>query len=159
MYVGIGYFTLPLLVHGKVKHVHACEINPDSIEALRKNLKLNRVDPDRYTIHHGDNVETAKRLVGIADRVCLGFLPSAKLAYKSAVSMLRRDCGGWLHVHGNVHEDERNDFARSLEKTLESHAHSLGLKNWKARVMHIERVKSYAPRVDHLVLDVKMGLL
>jgi len=157
MYVGIGYFTLPLLIHGNVKHVHACEINPDSIEALRRNLKLNRVDSSRYTIHHGDNVETAKGLEGIADRVLLGLIPTAKLAYKSAVSLLRRDRGGWLHVHENVHEDKRVSFSKSLERTLESYAMSLGLENWKARVVHIERVKSYAPHIDHLVLDVHMG--
>eukprot|EP01050_Picozoa_sp_SAG11_P007581 SAG11_NODE_637_length_8033_cov_4.585707_10_plen_120_part_00 len=31
-----GYFTLPLLVHAKVAHVHACELNPDSVAALRR---------------------------------------------------------------------------------------------------------------------------
>ena len=28
---GIGYFTLPFLVHGKASHVHACEWNPHSV--------------------------------------------------------------------------------------------------------------------------------
>jgi hypothetical protein len=36
MYAGIGYFTLPLLVHVGATHLHACELNPDSIEAMRK---------------------------------------------------------------------------------------------------------------------------
>ena len=33
-YAGIGYYTMQLLVHANVEHVHACEINPNSIKAL-----------------------------------------------------------------------------------------------------------------------------
>ena len=35
-FCGIGYYTIPFLVRGLAKHVHACEINPNSIIALRK---------------------------------------------------------------------------------------------------------------------------
>lgn len=51
---GIGYFTLPYLVHAQASHVHACEWNPDAVEALKKNLSSNGVS-DRCTIHQGDN--------------------------------------------------------------------------------------------------------
>lgn len=51
---GIGYFTLPYLVHARASHVHACEWNPDAVEALQKNLEANGVS-DRCTIHRGDN--------------------------------------------------------------------------------------------------------
>lgn len=51
---GIGYFTLPYLVHAGATHVHACEWNPDAVEALQKNLIENGVF-DRCTIHQGDN--------------------------------------------------------------------------------------------------------
>ena len=37
-----------------VKHLHACEWNPDAVEALKRNLKLNGVE-DRCSIHFGDN--------------------------------------------------------------------------------------------------------
>ena len=33
-FAGIGYYSLPMLVRSNVKHLHACEINPNSIEAL-----------------------------------------------------------------------------------------------------------------------------
>lgn len=51
---GIGYFTLPYLAHAGASHVHACEWNPDAVEALQKNLGANRVS-DRCTVHQGDN--------------------------------------------------------------------------------------------------------
>ncbi|XP_056133355.1 tRNA wybutosine-synthesizing protein 2 homolog [Lampris incognitus] len=54
LYAGIGYFTLPYLVHAGASHVHACEWNPHALIALQKNLEGNRVS-NRCTIHPGDN--------------------------------------------------------------------------------------------------------
>ena len=55
LYAGIGYFTLPFLIHGHARHVYALEWNPDSLEALRRNLQANHIDDDRYTLLLGDN--------------------------------------------------------------------------------------------------------
>jgi tRNA G37 N-methylase Trm5 len=52
LYAGIGYFTLPFLVHGHAKHVHACELNPESVKALRYNLEVNGV-ASRATVYPG----------------------------------------------------------------------------------------------------------
>lgn len=41
-------------MHAKASHVHACEWNPNAVEALKKNLEANGVS-DRCTIHQGDN--------------------------------------------------------------------------------------------------------
>lgn len=38
LFCGIGYYVLPFLVHGGAAFVHACEWNPDSVDALRFNL-------------------------------------------------------------------------------------------------------------------------
>mgnify|MGYP001792452919 CR=1 FL=1 len=37
-------------------HVHACEWNPNAVEALRRGLVRNHVS-DRCTVHSGDNVK------------------------------------------------------------------------------------------------------
>ena len=54
LYAGIGYFTLPYLVHTGALKVHACEWNPDAVEALQRGLVANMVE-DRCVIHCGDN--------------------------------------------------------------------------------------------------------
>ena len=51
---GIGYFTLPYLVHAGAGFVYACEWNPDAVQALKKNLALNRV-AERCCVLQGDN--------------------------------------------------------------------------------------------------------
>lgn len=51
---GIGYFTLPYLVHAGASFVHACEWNPHAVKALRRNLELNGA-AQRCQVHQGDN--------------------------------------------------------------------------------------------------------
>ena len=53
LFAGIGYFTLPYLVHAGARVVHACEWNPDAVEALKRGLAENGV-AERCTIHFGD---------------------------------------------------------------------------------------------------------
>ncbi len=59
LYAGIGYFVLPYLVHGRARHVHACDWNPHAVEALQKGLRANKVE-QRCTIHYGDSTQVGK---------------------------------------------------------------------------------------------------
>jgi hypothetical protein len=71
LYCGIGYYSLPLLVHAHAAHIHACEWNDHSLQALRENLS-NAGMLEQCTIYAGDNQLTSRSLVDIADRVLLG---------------------------------------------------------------------------------------
>ena len=53
MFAGIGYFTLPLLVHTSVRKVHACDWSADAVDALHKGLLANHV-ADRCVVHYSD---------------------------------------------------------------------------------------------------------
>ncbi|CAH1786073.1 unnamed protein product, partial [Owenia fusiformis] len=99
LYAGIGYFTLPYLLHSKADLVHACEWNPNAVDALRKNLVLNHV-ADRCIVHKGDNREVCPK--GVADRVNLGLIPSSEQGWEIACAALKPHSGGILHVHNNV---------------------------------------------------------
>lgn len=58
-----------------------------------------------------------------------------------------------LHVHENVHDNEFDSFVSNLTAELETIAQQKG-KNLHCTVVHIEKVKSYAPKVYHYVFDV-----
>uniref|UniRef100_A0A2C9JRV7 tRNA(Phe) (4-demethylwyosine(37)-C(7)) aminocarboxypropyltransferase n=1 Tax=Biomphalaria glabrata TaxID=6526 RepID=A0A2C9JRV7_BIOGL len=112
LYAGIGYFTLPYLVHAKADHVHACEWNPDAVSALQNNLKLNGVS-ERCTVHYGDNREL--KLTSVADRVNLGLIPSSEDGWPVAGQVLK-DTGGVLHVHGNVTTNKQHNLQTDCSK-------------------------------------------
>ncbi|ESN98694.1 hypothetical protein HELRODRAFT_67136, partial [Helobdella robusta] len=196
LYAGIGYFTLPFMVHGKASHVYACEWNPDAVEALKNNLALNGVE-DRCTVLQGDNNEMCP--TNVADRVNLGLIPSSRDGWNVACKALKRNKGGVLHIHENVTDDritnhpncnERdriyfdvettgtkreskycsnngirkdknmkevwirwaNDTCKIIQDTLEKLDDRP--KRWQCEVLYIGQIKSYAPHIDHLVVDV-----
>jgi tRNA wybutosine-synthesizing protein 2 len=182
-------------VHANAKHVHACELNPDSVEALRRGLVANGV-VDRCTVHSGDNQLSAPKLAGTCDRVHLGLIPSSELAWPLACDALRRDKPGMLHVHANVNRAQIDEWAERLKVELasllggtpapsspsleamhpdqrasweaaaaaaaaarvKSHEDCGGSKcdeRWTVEVLHVELVKWYAPKIRHVVADVR----
>ena len=153
-FAGIGYYSLPLLVHGKATHVHACELNPESIKALNWAAEKNDVSQS-ITIHKGDNQSTLPSLRGIADRVLLGLLPSSEAAWKPAISTLKEQ-GGNLHIHMNVEEEHIEKWVKDTIQTCLDYAQDNG-RNWHCDYHHLEKVKWYAPRVRHVVLDVSFS--
>lgn len=150
LYAGIGYYTLPFLCKAGAARVIACEWNPNAIEALHRNLKLNGV-ADRCQVLEGDCITTAPK--GLADRVSLGLLPSSQGGWATALEALKADTGGWLHLHHNVTDSLEAEFCLGTLATLQQLAHQLGRK-WQLRLDHCERVKWYAPHIRHLVLDI-----
>eukprot|EP00550_Attheya_septentrionalis_P009133 CAMPEP_0198285718 /NCGR_PEP_ID=MMETSP1449-20131203/4957_1 /TAXON_ID=420275 /ORGANISM="Attheya septentrionalis, Strain CCMP2084" /LENGTH=448 /DNA_ID=CAMNT_0043983237 /DNA_START=309 /DNA_END=1652 /DNA_ORIENTATION=- len=177
LYAGIGYYTLPALIKGRAKHVYACEWNAEAAACLRTNLVDNGISSDRCTVLEGDcrtSMQLQQQLWnqknhghhhgikggggGGVDRVSLGLLPSSEGGWPTAVSCLRNDRGGWLHVHGNVPVSERDTWALWLCSRLISFAHNVNYdEQWVAICEHVERVKSFAPKIDHYVADVFVG--
>lgn len=150
-FAGIGYYTLPMLVRSNVKHLHACEINPNSIEALTWGAKKNNVS-QRLTIHEGDNNFTLTNLKNSSDRCHLGILPSSEKVWNLALNCLKSE-GGWLHIHMNVAEENIPNWIKETISKLENMSQSIG-REWKIEAKHLEKVKWYAPRIRHVVLDV-----
>ena len=153
LYAGIGYFTLPYLVHARAAHVHACEWDADALAALRHNLHANGVAA-RCTVHAGDNARSAPAFAGTADRVNLGLIPSSEAGWPTAVAALRAR-GGWLHVHANVGDGDEARWSTALLDALRALAAAAG-REWRLDVEHVERVKWYAPRIRHVVADVRV---
>ncbi|PIA57884.1 hypothetical protein AQUCO_00500062v1 [Aquilegia coerulea] len=150
LFAGIGYFVLPFLVRAKAKMVYACEWNPHALEALRRNVQSNAV-ADRCVILEGDNRATAPK--GVADRVCLGLLPSSEDSWVTAVRALRIE-GGMLHVHGNAKDSEESIWSDHVAKTIHDIAKSEGYC-WEVSLQHLEKVKWYGPHIRHLVADIR----
>ncbi|NXH63763.1 TYW2 protein, partial [Rhabdornis inornatus] len=189
LYAGIGYFTLPFLVHAGAAFVHACEWNSSAVEALHRTLLLNGVR-DRCHIHAGDSRQL--QLQDVADRVNLGLIPSSEQGWPVACRVLKKDTGGVLHIHHNVEtppvllaeqgsaeaaspggeaqhpaeecekeilgarlRPEWQQWAEATATRIQGLLAELHGRPWCTSILHIEAVKSYAPHVHHLVLDLE----
>ncbi|KAI4618172.1 uncharacterized protein J4E87_007840 [Alternaria ethzedia] len=137
LYAGIGYFAFSYKKSGDrrntgIKQVACWEINPWSVEGLRRGAEMNgwtcrvlqetdiarlRGSPavDDSDFHQADLLvfqtsnESAEADYALLPspkspvrHVNLGLLPSSKLSWGVAVAMLDKQLGGWIHVHENV---------------------------------------------------------
>ena len=158
LYAGIGYWALPLLMHGKCEKIICCEMNPFSIAALERNFELNGLDEKKYEILKGDHKDFVDVYRNRADRVMLGYLPSSENGWKFAIEALKPQ-GGILHVHQNIEQKKIVDFVAVMkEKLLQLLNAKNGSFSWIIEIPHIQRVKSYGPNIEHMVFDVKVSV-
>ena len=150
LFAGIGYYSLPILVHSEVEHVHCCEWNNDAVESLEWSLERNNVS-SLCTVHRGDNRETSKSIGKVADRIIMGLLPTSERSFEAAMEVLS-DSGGVIHVHGLAKPDEYSEWAEGVMTEICNYREGSSV-----RKVAVNRVKSYAPRWDHVVLDLEIN--
>jgi tRNA wybutosine-synthesizing protein 2 len=123
LYAGIGYFAFSYAAAG-VERVFCWELNPWSVEGLKRGAKANKWDVrvvceadnsgsqdirrEKIVVFQEDNVNAPKRLQEWKDRVppvlhvnC-GLLPTSEDSWQTAVKILDEARGGWVHVHENI---------------------------------------------------------
>jgi tRNA wybutosine-synthesizing protein 2 len=148
LFSGIGYFSLPIVRFAKPSKIYAIDINPVSILYLQKNIQLNKVDGKIESIL-GDCREVVKKLGKVADRVIMGYLPDTMKFLDSAFAVLKQK-GGIIHYHDVFKEEELWDTPiEILTKSAEKNGYALD------KILEKIIVKSYAPRVFHVVVDAK----
>lgn len=150
-YAGVGYYTFHMLVNAGAAHVHACEINPASLAGLEAGAQANDLH-NRLTIHAGDNALTLEKLRGTADRCHLGLLPSSEPVWEACMLALK-PTGGMLHIHMNVEEENIESWTNTTVGRFQNFVIQHGL-SFNVKPMHVERVKWFAPRIRHVVLDL-----
>ena len=150
LFAGIGYYSLPILVHSEVEHVHCCEWNNDAVESLEWSLERNNVS-SLCTVHRGDNRETSKSIGKVADRIIMGLLPTSERSFEAAMGVLS-DSGGVIHVHGLAKPNEYSEWAEGVMTEICNYREGSSV-----RKIAVNRVKSYAPRWDHVVLDLEIN--
>src|SRR5687768_7326542 len=115
--------------------------------------------------------------LGVADHVNLGLIPSCESSWSAACKALNQTRGGILHIHGNVDIRSTDDFTgQEANRNLHGFNSHASTNEWTARVLdgikkivdgefgqgwhvtilNVVKVKSYGPRVDHMVVDIEV---
>lgn len=146
LFAGIGYFTLPMAVYSQPKKIFACEINLVAFKYLRSNVVLNHVSRIVEPLF-GDNRKIAPK--DCADRVILGYLKDSQEFLPVALECLKNN-SGIIHYHELVPIELIPEQPLShIEKTAKLYHRSVEL-------LKAHKIKSYAPKIDHIVLDVRI---
>jgi len=120
LFAGVGPFAVQIAkTRGNVK-VYAIDVNPNAVEFLMKNIRLNRVEGKIHPIS-GDAKQVVKdRLSGVADRVIMN-LPEKAMEFVDTACGALKPTGGTVHFYGFVNtsdaiENLRLQFTEAVEK-------------------------------------------
>lgn len=178
LYAGIGYFAMVFAVHCRAQKVYCCEWNPFAVEALRRNAILNKVQ-EKVIICEGDNRLVCP--VGVASRVNMGLIPTSLTSLETACKALDVVTFSRLYLH--VHENLTYELPSKVSEVSISRKEAIEVsrKRWADGVVEQVRtmifklnpnlstsavfeaqevvcIKSYAPHIDHMVVDVSIQL-
>ncbi|KAI3406247.1 TRM12 [Candida oxycetoniae] len=166
-YCGIGYFALSYLKNGA--KVLCWEINPWSIEGFKRALqhagykyKIYQQD-ESFQIDELKNVDAClflesnekllERFEHVKEKklnikhINLGLLPSSRPSWKTAHQLVTNKscCETIVHLHENVHTNYIDTLKNEIEARFQ-----------ESRVLYVERVKTFAPDIWHIVYDVEI---
>ncbi|MCK4265878.1 MAG: class I SAM-dependent methyltransferase family protein [Thermoplasmata archaeon] len=144
MFAGIGYFSLPMAVHSGPSRIFAYDINPLAYGFLVKNVELNNVGTI-IVPNHSDCLDAEE---GVADRVVMGYVGTTHEYLPKALRILRKE--GTVHYHETCPDRLLRD--RPLDRITEA----AGGEGKTCDILNVKTIKSYAPGVSHVVLDVKI---
>ncbi|AAS51721.2 ADL199Wp [Eremothecium gossypii ATCC 10895] len=160
LYAGIGYFTLSYLARG-ARSVYCFELNPWSFEGLRRGLAVNAYPGSCYA-YNESNESAPARLAGRdldVRHINLGLLPSSRPGWGIAMGLaLAHGCRPitTLHIHENAAASELHALADTVADELRALAATCS-PGLHVRPRHLEKIKTFAPDVWHVCLDVDVS--
>jgi tRNA (guanine37-N1)-methyltransferase len=150
LFAGVGPFSILIAkTHENVK-VYAIDVNPQAVEFLKKNVRLNRVEGKVHSILGDAKRIVKQRLFGVADRVIMN-LPEKAIEFVDAACEALKPTGGIVHFYSfvdssNTLENVKLHFIDTVEKS--------GRKVGK--ILFSWFVRATAPYEWQAVLDAKI---
>jgi tRNA (guanine37-N1)-methyltransferase len=150
LFAGVGPFSVPIAKNNECVKVYAVDINPEAVELLKKNVRLNRVQNRVIPILGDARQIVEEKLSGVADRVIMN-LPESAAEFVDVACKAIKPEGGVIHFYGFVRlpdsvEAMKNRFSDSAEKP--------GRK--VERFLSAKTVRETAPYEMQVVLDAEI---
>jgi len=158
MFAGVGPFSIQIARLNAVK-IYAFDVNPYAIKFLQVNVDINNLSGEIipynlnvYEILKPSN-RIGKKLCYTADRIIMN-LPEQSLKFIDVVCFLMKKSGGILHFY------QISKKPNPIEKTIKDLKKELMEFNWVIdKIINSKIVKSYSPKADLVVVDLKIKYL
>ena len=150
LFAGVGPFAVLIAKTRPGVKVYAIDINPDAVDLLKKNARLNRVENRVFPITGDARSVINEKLRGSADRVIMN-LPETAIDFIDVACKAVKPSGGMVHFYGFIKsletlEDLERRFSESVEK--------MGRK--VVSFQHAKTVRNTAPYEYQAVLDTEI---
>ena len=150
LFAGVGSYSVVIAKHAQASRIYSIDKNPAAFDYMCTNIRINKVGNQVVPIL-GDAREVVEtHLRGKADRVLMPLPELAREFFDVALLALKPE-GGVVHFYDFGKEPEL--FRSSLEFTRAAAA----AKGKKVELLGNRAIRSYATRVYHVVLDLKIS--
>jgi tRNA (guanine37-N1)-methyltransferase len=147
MFAGVGSYSLVAAKTSAASKIYSVDKNPAAFELMVENIRTNRVG-DRVIPILGDAGDVARgNLNGTADRVIMPLPELGRRFLDAAVDALKTS-GGVVHFYDVGQEPDV--FGPSTGFAMDV-ANKRGMK---ATILGQRKIRSYATRCYHIVLDL-----
>lgn len=150
LFAGVGPFSVLIAKSNPSVKVYAVDINPEAVELLEGNVRLNRVE-NRVTSILGDASQIVeKRLRGVADRVVMN-LPEKASEFVDAACKALKPTGGTVHHYAFVRlPDSLEIFKIRFSEAVDKAGRKVD------EFLLAKTVRETAPYQRQVVLDAKV---
>ena len=150
LFAGVGPFSVLIAKNNPNVKVYAVDINPEAINYLKRNIRLNRVENRVIPILGDARQVIENRLLGVADRVIMN-LPEKAIEFIAAACKAVKPSGGVVHYYAFTRlpdsiENAQQHFSEAAEKAGRKVDTFLSAK----------AIRETAPYEWQIVLDAKI---
>lgn len=147
-FAGVGPFPLIIAKKQPDVRIYAIELNPAAFEYLKYNINVNKASGTIRAIL-GDVREIAPNLLkGQCDRILLTLPKGGEDFLDIAFECAKKGCV----IHFYQFAPEKDHFSAAVEKVEKAAKRS----KRKIKILDKRVVRPYAPRVNQIVLDIKV---
>ncbi len=151
LFAGVGPFSVLIGKKNTAAKVYAVDLNPEAVELLKVNVKVNKVEDRVFPILADARKIAQGELKGAADRVIMN-LPETAIDFVDAACNAIKPSGGVAHFYG---------FVRSPDTTEELKQRFTGLVEKNGRkveaFLYARSIRETAPFESQVVLDAKIN--
>jgi tRNA (guanine37-N1)-methyltransferase len=121
MFAGVGPFSVLIAKTRERVKIYAIDVNPDAVELLKENVRLNRVEGKVYPLLGNARKVIEERLVGIAERIIMN-LPERAIEFVDVACKALKSEGGVIHLYSFINasktlENVKFRFMENVEKS------------------------------------------
>jgi tRNA (guanine37-N1)-methyltransferase len=150
LFAGVGPFAVQIAKKIENVKVYAVDVNPEAIEFLKRNTRLNRVESRVIPVLGDAREAILRRLLGVADRVIMN-LPEKAIEFVDVACKAIKPQGGTIHLYCFINaSDSLEEFLRRFEKLVEKY----GRKS--VSTPSATYVRDTAPYERQVVLDARV---
>jgi tRNA (guanine37-N1)-methyltransferase len=150
LFAGVGPFSVLISKRHADAKVYAVDLNPDAVELLKLNVRVNKVEGRVFPICADAREIAATKLKGIADRVIMN-LPETAIYFIDAACNAVKPEGGVVHFYGFVRSPGSiDDLTQRFSELVEKNGRKV------EGFICSRSIRETAPFESQVVLDVKI---